>query len=243
MSIPPGSDEHNVIEEILNASDHYKVLSVPESVDSAQLRRAYLTKSVKVHPDKCSDPRATEAFQRVAEAWTVLSNEETRAEYDARGKQDAADNNSKPYTPPPPPSFQDALFAFAAATSMMRGGGSAAGSMAQTMFWAEKLVNQRPEATKTEKTANVAMALGAGLRAVAVGARFMGLKNASVVADRTASLAQTAGVGAMVADAAKDNPAVKQILEKGGERAKEISGSINRSMKEARASRLGGTPR
>ena len=143
MNTPPETDEHDVIEEILNASNHYKVLSVSESVESAELRRAYLTKSVKVHPDKCSDPRATEAFQRVAEAWTVLSNEETRAEYDARGKQDAADNNSKPYTPPPPPSFQDALFAFAAAASDAMRGGSAAGSMAQTMFWAEKLVNRK----------------------------------------------------------------------------------------------------
>lgn len=241
MNTPPETDEHDVIEDILNASNHYKVLSVSESVQGPELRRAYLTKSVQVHPDKCSDPRATEAFQRVAEAWTVLSNEESRAEYDARGKQDAADN-SKPYTPPPPPSFQDALFAFAAAAAAMRGG-SAVGSMAQTMFWAEKLVNERPEAAKTEKTANAAMALGAGLRAVAIGARFMGLKNASVVADRTASLAQTVGVGAMVADSAKDNPAVKQMLEKGGERAKEISGSINRSMKQARGSRLGETPR
>lgn len=241
MSIPEESDEHNVIEEILNASNHYQVLSVDEeTVDSAALRRAYLTKSVQVHPDKCNDPQATEAFQRVAEAWTVLSNEETRAEYDARGKRD---DHQEPYTPPPPPSFQDALFAFAAAASMMRGSrASAAGSMAQTMFWAEKLVNERPEASRPERTANAAMTIGAGLRAVAIGARFMGLKNASTMADRTASLAQTVGVGAMVADAAKDNPAVKQALEKGGERAKEISESINRSMKQ-RSDRLDGSSR
>jgi len=229
MSTSP--DEHDAVTEILNASDHYQVLGVPETVQSAALRRAYLTKSVQVHPDKCSDPKATEAFQRVAEAWTVLSDDETRREYDERGKHEAAD--SEPYTPPPPPSFQDALFAFAAVASMMGGcRTSAAGSMAQTMFWAEKLVQGRPEAAKTERTAHAAMAVGSGLRAVALGAKMMGWKNASVAANRTARLAQTVGVGAMVADAAKDNPAVKQALEKGGERAKEISGSINRSVQQ-----------
>lgn len=60
----------------------------------------------------------------------------------------------------------------------------------------------------------------------------MGFKNASAVVERTGRLAQTVGVGAMVADAAKDNPKVKQALEKGGERAKEISRSINRSVKQ-----------
>lgn len=225
------TDEHDVVAAILNASTHYEVLGVPESVEGAALRRAYLTKSVQVHPDKNSDPKATEAFQRVAEAWTVLSNDETRQEYDEREEHPPAD--SEPYTPPPPPSFQDALFAFAAATSMMGGGRvSAAGRMAETIFWAEKLVQGRPETTKTAQTAHAAMALGSGLRAVAIGAKMMGWKNASAAADRTANLAQSAGVAAMVADVAKDNPAVKQALEKGSERAKEISGSINRSMKQ-----------
>lgn len=231
------AEEHYAVLEILNACSHYQVLDVPITVESAALRRAYLTKSVQVHPDKCNHPKATEAFQRVAEAWTVLSNDETRAEYDARGMKASsdADGQHTAYTPPPPPSFQDALFAFAAATSMMGGRSSAAGSMAQTVFWAEKLVQGRSEST-TQRTAHASMALGSGLRAVATGARMMGFKNASVVADRTASLAQTVGVGAMAADA---NPAVKQALEKGGEKAKELSESINRSLKQKNV-RLGG---
>lgn len=219
-------DHDNTIDEILDAPDHYAVLGVPETVQTASLRRAYLTKSVQVHPDKNDDPRATEAFQRVAEAWNVLSNEETRAQYDERGKRD---DESSDYTPPPPPSFQDALFAFAVATSMM--GSSAVGSMAETMYWAEKLVHGRPETTQTERTAHAAMALGSGLRAVAIGARMMGFKNASALADRSATLAQTVGVGALVTNAAKDVPAVQRALEHGGEKVKEISGSINRSIK------------
>lgn len=225
--------EHDVVVQVLNASTHYQVLGVDPSIDdAATLRRAYLTKSVQVHPDKCNDPQATQAFQRVAEAWTVLSDAEMRRDYDESLKYDNDDDkqHDTTYTPPPPPSFQDALFAFAAATSMMGGRASAAGSMAQTLFWAEKLVQGRPEST-TQRTAHASMALGSGLRAVAIGARMMGFKNASKMADRTASLAQTVGVGAMVADAAKDNPAVKQAIERGGEKAREISDSINRSVK------------
>jgi curved DNA-binding protein CbpA len=224
-------DQDSSIDEILDAPDYYAVLGVPKTADTGTLRRAYLSKSVQVHPDKNNDPRATEAFQRIAEAWNVLSDETTRAEYDERAK---GNDNESYYMPPPAPSFQDALFAFATATSMMGGGSSSGvGSMAQTIYWAEKLVQGRPETITTEKTAHAAMALGSGLRAVAFGARMMGFKNASVVADRSATLAQTVGVGALVTNAAKDNPAVQQALAQGGEKAKEISGSINRSIKRA----------
>lgn len=237
-------DSDRSIDKIISAKDHYAVLNVPINIEASKLRRAYLTASVKVHPDKNSDPRATQAFQRVAEAWNVLSDEETRAHYDARSPDDN-DNNSynnnngyypntdranAPFTPPPPPSFQDALFAFAAATSMMGGGGSGGmeGSMAQTLFWSEKLVQGRGrgEQHATEQTANAAMALGSGLRAVAFGAKMMGFKNAAASADRGATMAQALGFGSMAANAAKDNPVMAKVLETGGERARNIHQSV-----------------
>ena len=37
---------------------------------------------VLVHPDKNPHPEATRAFQRVAQAWAVLSNPQKRRDYD-----------------------------------------------------------------------------------------------------------------------------------------------------------------
>lgn len=224
------------IDDVLDAPDYYAVLGVPETLeDTGALRRAYLSKSVQVHPDKNGDPRATEAFQKVAEAWNVLSDGKARDEYDQQRQRlkGIHDDSESHYTSPPAPSFQDALFAFATATSMMGGSSSssAMGSMAQTLYWAEKLVQGRPE-QGVEKTAHAAMALGSGLRAVAFGAKMMGFQNASAVADRSATLAHTVGVGALMTNAAaKDNPAVQQALSQGGEKAKGISESIHRSIK------------
>lgn len=224
------------IDDVLDAPDYYAVLGVPETLeDIGALRRAYLSKSVQVHPDKNGDPRATEAFQKVAEAWNVLSDGTARAEYDQQRQRlkGIHDDSESHYTSPPAPSFQDALFAFATATSMMGGSSSssAMGSMAQTLYWAEKLVQGRPE-QGAEKAAHAAMALGSGLRAVAFGAKMMGFKNASAVADRSATLAHTVGVGTFMTNAAaKDNPAVQQALSQGGEKAKGISESIHRSIK------------
>mmetsp|Transcript_805 Transcript_805/g.1163 ORF Transcript_805/g.1163 Transcript_805/m.1163 type:complete len:281 (-) Transcript_805:117-959(-) len=238
------NDEEDVITTILNAKDYYNVLGISTNdkndMDKAAMRRAYLKRSVKVHPDKNQDPRATEAFQKVAEAWNVLQDDETRAQYDARGtnhngdyaNNNSSDDNHTTYTPPPPPSFQEALFAFAAATTAIGGSGGtgALGNIAETLFWAQKLVDGRPE-SKTKQAAHTAMALGSGLRAVAFGAKMMGFKNAAVAADKGASMAQSVGVGAIVADMAKDNPAVQKALERGGDRAKELGGSINQSIK------------
>merc|ERR1719498_643737 len=46
-----------------------------------------MKKAREMHPDKRpDDPDAKENFQKIGEAYQVLSNEESRAKYDARGK-------------------------------------------------------------------------------------------------------------------------------------------------------------
>lgn len=60
--------------------DHYCVLGVDTDAGEAQLKRAYRLKSIKWHPDKPGG--STTAFQRIAEAYEILSNEEKRKAYD-----------------------------------------------------------------------------------------------------------------------------------------------------------------
>ena len=61
---------------ILAAEDHYDVLQVPGGAKTEEIRRNYLRISVRVHPDRNQDPNATAAFQKVSEAYAVLSDEE-----------------------------------------------------------------------------------------------------------------------------------------------------------------------
>jgi len=68
------------IDDILSwgaVKEHRAVLALDPASDCADagaLRKAYLKQSLICHPDRCNHPRATEAFQFVAEAYDVLSS-------------------------------------------------------------------------------------------------------------------------------------------------------------------------
>jgi molecular chaperone DnaJ len=66
--------------------DYYEVLGVPRDVDAATLKRAYRELALKYHPDQNPDnPEAETHFKEVSEAYTVLSDSDTRAKYDRGG--------------------------------------------------------------------------------------------------------------------------------------------------------------
>lgn len=71
------------------ALSHYQVLGIGADADAATIRRAYLERSRRFHPDAhyrrgAGDLTAAlaRAFQRVAAAYQVLSDQEARAQYD-----------------------------------------------------------------------------------------------------------------------------------------------------------------
>ena len=64
----------------------YDMLAVSPDAAGGEIKRAYLAKARTLHPDKNpDDPQAKERFQKLGEAYQVLSNEDTRAKYDAKG--------------------------------------------------------------------------------------------------------------------------------------------------------------
>lgn len=68
--------------------DYYEVLSVERTADSEEIKRAYRRLAMKYHPDRNpGDIDAETCFKECAEAYEVLSNDQTRARYDQFGHE------------------------------------------------------------------------------------------------------------------------------------------------------------
>ncbi len=66
--------------------DYYAVLGVAKSATQDEIKKAYRKLALKWHPDKNPDNTAAEdKFKEASEAYSVLSDEQKRAEYDAYG--------------------------------------------------------------------------------------------------------------------------------------------------------------
>jgi hypothetical protein len=61
---------------------YYQVLGLPPNADATKIKAAFRRKAMELHPDRNDAPNATEQFQLLNEAYGVLSNPETRAQYD-----------------------------------------------------------------------------------------------------------------------------------------------------------------
>ncbi|WP_329493610.1 J domain-containing protein [Kitasatospora herbaricolor] len=67
------------------ARDYYEVLGVPRTADAAEIQQAFRTLARRYHPDINRDPAAEERFKQINEAYSVLSDPDTRSRYDRFG--------------------------------------------------------------------------------------------------------------------------------------------------------------
>jgi len=67
--------------------DYYDILGVDEDAGQSEIKKAYRSLARKHHPDRNpDDDRAEERFKEIQEAYSVLSDEEQRRQYDQRRK-------------------------------------------------------------------------------------------------------------------------------------------------------------
>tara|TARA_B100000131_G_scaffold295127_1_gene311832 strand:- start:1445 stop:2476 length:1032 start_codon:yes stop_codon:yes gene_type:complete len=72
--------------------DFYKILGVEKTIDKESLKKAYRKLALKYHPDKNpGDKEAEEKFKKISEAYSVLSDEAKRRNYDQFGSPDGPD--------------------------------------------------------------------------------------------------------------------------------------------------------
>jgi len=68
--------------------NYYKILGIPRTATSKEIKKAYRELALKWHPDKNADNKeeASKQFQDIGEAYEVLSDKELRGKYD-RGEE------------------------------------------------------------------------------------------------------------------------------------------------------------
>ncbi|MEY2676817.1 MAG: hypothetical protein RIT51_620 [Actinomycetota bacterium] len=66
-------------------SDHYEALGVSRNASTEEIKKAFRKLARELHPDMNPDPAAAERFKDVTHAYDVLSNPESRAQYDMGG--------------------------------------------------------------------------------------------------------------------------------------------------------------
>jgi DnaJ-class molecular chaperone len=79
------------------AMDLYQQLGVKRGASEAEVKKAYRSLAKQLHPDRNKDnPKAAERFNRVTQAYDILSDKDRRAKYD-RGEIDEDGNPRMPF--------------------------------------------------------------------------------------------------------------------------------------------------
>jgi len=69
------------------ADDYYRLLGVSRSADAKEIQRAYRKLARKYHPDVNKDAGAEDRFKQISEAYHVLADPDSRAQYDRFGPE------------------------------------------------------------------------------------------------------------------------------------------------------------
>ena len=61
---------------------HYEILGVPKEATESDIKKAYRALSLKYHPDRNPDPAVQEKYKAINDAYDILSDSQTKQQYD-----------------------------------------------------------------------------------------------------------------------------------------------------------------
>ena len=82
----------------MGAGDYYDTLGIPRNADDKEVKKAYRNLARKYHPDVNKEPGAEEKFKKINEAYSVLSDEQKKAQYDNMGHETFTNASKGSYT-------------------------------------------------------------------------------------------------------------------------------------------------
>ncbi|MHB8163719.1 MAG: molecular chaperone DnaJ [Methanoregula sp.] len=82
----------------MGTGDYYDILGIPRNADDKEVKKAYRNLARKYHPDVCKEPGAEEKFKQINEAYSVLSDEQKKSQYDNMGHETFTNASKGSYT-------------------------------------------------------------------------------------------------------------------------------------------------
>ena len=89
-------DQEEECKKIIEKKDYYDILGIEKTADENQIKKAYRKLAIKFHPDKNKAKNAEEAFKKVNQAFSVLSDKKKRKNYDMFGTEESMGISSMP---------------------------------------------------------------------------------------------------------------------------------------------------
>jgi len=85
-------NDNKLVDDTLAKTDYYDILGVSKTATEDEIKKRYKKLALKLHPDKNRSKQAAEAFKKLAQAFSCLSNKERRQEYDNQSNMHYEDN-------------------------------------------------------------------------------------------------------------------------------------------------------
>jgi len=82
------NEQEEECRKIIEKKNYYDILGIEKTADESQIKKAYRKLAIKFHPDKNKAKNAEEAFKKVNQAFSVLSDKQKRQNYDMFGTEE-----------------------------------------------------------------------------------------------------------------------------------------------------------